>query len=181
MNVVERAKSILLQPAQTWPVIDAEPATVQSIYKDWLIIMAAIPAVCGFIGLSLVGASVFGISYREPLVGGIVTMLVSYGLSLAVAYVMSLIVDALAPSFGATKNPVGALKVVAYGSTAAYVAGVFSLLPMLSMLGVLVALYSVYLFYVGLPAVMKCPQDKAVGFDRNTLRKRMQELTSAAH
>ena len=39
MNVVERAKAILLQPAQTWPVIDAEPATVQSIYKDWLIIM----------------------------------------------------------------------------------------------------------------------------------------------
>jgi hypothetical protein len=164
MNVVERAKSILLQPAQAWPVIDAEPATVQSIYKDWLIIMAAIPAVCGFIGLSLVGASVFGISYREPLVGGIVKMLVSYGLSLAMAYVMSLIVDALAPSFGATKNPVGALKVVAYGSTAAYVAGVFSLLPMLSMLGVLVALYSVYLFYVGLPTVMKCPQDKAVGY-----------------
>jgi hypothetical protein len=164
MNVVERAKAILLQPAQTWPVIDAEPATVQSIYKDWLVIMAAIPAVCGFIGLSLVGASVFGISYREPLIGGVVKMLVTYGMSLAMAYVMSLIVDALAPSFGATKNPVGALKVVAYGSTAAYVAGIFSLLPMLSMLGVLVALYSLYLFYLGLPAVMKCPQDKAIGY-----------------
>jgi hypothetical protein len=164
MNVVERAKAILLQPAQTWPVIDAEPATVQSIYKDWLIIMAAIPAVCGFIGLSLVGASVFGISYREPLVGGVVRMVVGYGLSLAMAYVMSLIVDALAPSFGAAKNPVGALKVVAYGSTAAYVAGVLSLLPMLHMLGILAALYSLYLFYLGLPVVMKCPQDKAVGY-----------------
>jgi len=164
MNVVERAKAILLQPAQTWPVIDAEPATVQSIYKDWLVIMAAIPAVCGFIGLSLVGASVFGISYREPLVNGLVKMLVSYGLGLAMAWVMSLIVDALAPSFGGTKNPVGALKVVAYGSTAAYVAGIFNLLPMLSMLGILVALYSFYLFYLGLPAVMKCPQDKAVGY-----------------
>lgn len=164
MNVVERAKAILLQPAQTWPVIDAEPATVQSIYKDWLIIMAAIPAVCTFIGMSLVGASVFGISIRTPIVAGAVQMVVSYGLSLAMAFVMSLIVDALAPSFGAAKNPVGALKVVAYGSTAAYVAGIFSLLPMLGMLGILVALYSVYLFYLGLPAVMKCPQDKAVGY-----------------
>jgi len=164
MNVVERAKAILLQPAQTWPVIDAEPATVQSIYKDWLIIMAAIPAVCTFIGMTLIGANVFGISIRTPLVAGAVQMVVSYGLSLAMAYVMSLIVDALAPSFGASKNPVGALKVVAYASTAAYVAGIFSLLPMLGMLGILAALYSVYLFYLGLPAVMKCPQDKAVGY-----------------
>jgi len=164
MNVVERAKGILLQPAQTWPVIDAEPATVQSIYKDWLIIMAAIPAVCTFIGMTLIGASVFGISIRTPIVAGVVQMIVSYVLGLGMAWVMSLIVDALAPSFGATKNPVGALKVVAYGSTAAYVAGFFSLLPMLSMLGILVALYSLYLFYLGLPAVMKCPQDKAVGY-----------------
>jgi hypothetical protein len=46
MNLIERAKAILLKPKETWPVIDAEPATVGSIYKDWLIIMAAIPAVC---------------------------------------------------------------------------------------------------------------------------------------
>ena len=164
MNVVERAKSILLQPAQTWPVIDAEPATVQSIYKDWLVIMAAIPAVCTFIGMTLVGASFFGVSVRTPIVAGVVQMILGYGLSLVMAYVMSLIVDALAPRFGATKNPVGALKVVAFGSTAAYVSGVFSLLPMLSMLGILVALYSFYLFFLGLPAVMKCPQDKALGY-----------------
>ena len=47
MNLIERAKAILLKPAQTWPVIDAEPATVASIYKDWLVIMAAIPADSG--------------------------------------------------------------------------------------------------------------------------------------
>ena len=85
MNVVERAKAILLQPAQTWPVIDAEPASVASIYKDWLIIMAAIPAVCGFIGMSLVGVGAFGFGYRVPLVGGLVTMIFGYVLSLGAA------------------------------------------------------------------------------------------------
>lgn len=164
MNVVERAKSILLQPAQTWPVIDAEPATVQSIYKDWLIIMAAIPAVCGFIGMTFVGVTVFGVTVRTPIVHGAVQMVVGYVLSLVMTFVMSLIVDALAPSFGAAKNPIGALKVVAFGSTAVYVAGVLSLLPMLGTLGLLASLYSVYLIYLGLPVVMKCPQDKAVGY-----------------
>ena len=69
MNVVERAKAILLQPAATWPVIDAEPATVQSIYKDWLILMAASPAVCGFVGMSLVGV---GFGFRMPIMIGLV-------------------------------------------------------------------------------------------------------------
>ena len=139
MNLIEHAKAILLKPAQTWPVIDAEPATVASIYKEWLVIMAAIPAVCGFIGLSLIGVGMFGYGYRMPIVGGLVAMVFGYVLSLAVAFVMALIVDALAPSFGGVKNRVAAMKVVAYGSTAVYVAGVLKLLPSLAILGIVAA------------------------------------------
>ena len=164
MNVIERAKSILLSPAQTWPVIDAEPATVGSIYKDWLVIMAAIPAVCSFIGLSLIGAGAFGFGFRIPIVYGLESMVVHYVMSLVGMFVMALIVDALAPSFGGTKNQVSALKVVAYGSTASFVAGFLGLLPSLGMLGIIAACYSIYLIYLGLPVLMKCPQDKAAGY-----------------
>ena len=164
MNLIERAQAILLKPTETWPVIDAEPATVGSIYKDWLFIMAAIPAICGFIGLSVIGAGAFGYSYRMPIVAGLVTMVFSYVLSLIVAFVMALIVDALAPSFGGVKNQVAAMKVVAYGSTAVYVAGVLKLLPSLAILGIIAACYSIYLVYLGLPALMKCPKEKAAGY-----------------
>jgi Yip1 domain len=164
MNLIERTTGILLKPKETWPVIDAEPATVGSIYRDWLIIMAAIPAVCGFIGLSLIGVGAFGFGYRMPIVGGVVMAVVGYALSLAVTYVMALVVDALAPSFGGTKNPVGALKVMAYGATAVYVAGILKLLPSLGILGIVAGCYSIYLMYLGLQSVMKSPQDKAVGY-----------------
>ncbi len=164
MNIVERAKAILLKPAQTWPVIDAEPATVGSIYKDWLVIMAAIPAVCAFIGLSVIGAGAFGYGFRIPVVYGLEHMVVHYVMSLVAAFVMALIVDALAPTFGGSKNQVSALKVVAYGSTASYVAGFLSLLPSLSLLGIIAACYSIYLIYLGLPVLMKCPRDKAAGY-----------------
>ena len=88
-----------------------------SIYKDWLIIMAAIPAVCGFIGLSLVGIGGFGFGYRMPIVGGLVAAVFGYVLSLVMVFVMALIVDALAPSFDGTKSAVGSLKVVQSGLT----------------------------------------------------------------
>ena len=91
-------------------------------------------------------------------------MLVSYLLSLAMVYVLALIVDALAPTFGGTKNQINALKVVAYGATAGFLGGIFSLMPSLSILGVLAALYSIYLIYTGLPVLMKSPPDKALAY-----------------
>jgi len=48
--------------------------------------------------------------------------------------------------------------------TAAWIAGIFYLLPALSMLALIGALYSLYLFYVGLPILMKAPEDKTPGY-----------------
>ena len=161
MSLIERVQSILLRPKQTWPVIAAEPADVASIYSRYVAILAAIPAICAFIGYTLVGAGAFGVTYRLPIATGLVQMVVGYLLSLAIVYVLALIVNALAPTFGGTKDMVAALKVVAYGSTAGFVGGVFSLLPMLAWLGLLASFYSIYLIYTGLPVLMRCPPEKA--------------------
>lgn len=163
-NVVQRVQDILLKPKQTWPVIDVEPADTASIYKNYLVYVAAIPALAAFIGLSLVGVGGFGYSVRVPLLTGLVNMVVTYVLALVMVFVLSLIVDALAPTFGGTKSPISALKLVAYGSTASFVGGIFNLVPALGILGLLAALYSIYLIYLGLPVLMKCPQEKAVGY-----------------
>ncbi len=164
MSIVERAKGILLNPKGTWPAIDAEPATVQSIYVPYVLALAAIPAIATFIGFSLVGMGAMGMSVRIPFGAGLVQMVVGYALSLAMIYVIALIVNALAPTFGGQKNSIAALKVVAYGATAGFVGGIFSLIPSLAILGMIAALYSIYLIYTGLPVLMKCPPGKAVAY-----------------
>lgn len=164
MNLIDRAKSILLQPRDTWPIIEAEQADVAGLYTRYLMVLAAIPAVCGFIGMSLIGVGAFGVSLRVPLLSGLVNMVVSYALSLVGVFVLGLIVDALAPTFGGQKNPIQALKLAVYASTAALLGGVFSLLPALAMLGLLAALYSVYLLYTGLPVLMRNPPEKTVTY-----------------
>jgi len=78
-------------------------------------------------------------------------------------FVLALIIDALAPTFGGQKNPIQALKVAAYSATAAWVAGIFGLIPALGFLGLL-GLYSLYLLFLGLPILMKAPEDKAMGY-----------------
>ena len=164
MNIVERAKSILLNPKPTWQVIDVEPADTAGLYTRYLMILAAVPAVCGFIGLSVIGVGGFGVSFRVPMLTGLANMVVSYVLSLAGVFVLSLIINALAPKFGGVPSHIQALKVAVYASTAAMLGGVFSLLPLLSILGLLAGLYSIYLLYTGLPVLMKSRADKAVSY-----------------
>ena len=61
-----------------------------------------------------------------------------------------------------------ALKVAAFSSTAAWLAGIFGIIPALSFLGIL-ALYSFFLFWVGLPKLMRAPGDKAIGYVATTV------------
>ena len=46
MNLVERVKKILLTPRQEWAVINGETHTVAGLYTQYVMILAAIPAVC---------------------------------------------------------------------------------------------------------------------------------------
>ena len=137
MNLIQRVKDILLTPKTIWPQIDQEPTDVKFLYTNYIIFLAAIPAVASFIGMSLFGISIFGgVSFRVPVLSGLTQMIVGYVLSLGLMFLLALLVDALAPTFGGAKNQISALKLVAYGMTASFVGGIFGLLPALSILSV---------------------------------------------
>ena len=164
MSLVERAKNIILQPKREWPVIDAEPTTIGELYTRYIIPLSAIPPIASFIGFSVFGMHVplLG-TFRIPIGTAISSAIAQYVLGLAGIYVFALIIDALAPNFGGQKNHIQALKVAAYSSTAAWLAGIFAIIPALSWLGIL-GLYSLYLLYLGLPVLMKSPPDRALGY-----------------
>jgi len=164
MNIISRVKEILFTPKSAWPVIKTEETNTAALYTQYIMILAAIQAVAGFIGMSLLGVSAFGVSVRVPLMTGMVQMVLGYGLALAMVYVLALIADALAPSFGGQKRGMNALKLVAYSSTAAMVGGIFALIPALGALTLIAALYSLYLLYLGVPTLMKVPQEKALAY-----------------
>ncbi|MBU1378111.1 MAG: YIP1 family protein [Alphaproteobacteria bacterium] len=163
-GLVARVKGLLLKPTETWDEIDREPATIAGLYKSYIIPLAAIPAVCSLVGLLIFGIGGFGISFRPSPIWLVVQAIVSYGLSLAMVYVMALIIEALAPNFGGAKDRVQAFKVAAYAPTASWVAGVFMLIPALGIIAILGGLYSLFLFFKGLPKLMKTPEEKALPY-----------------
>ncbi|MBS0581859.1 MAG: YIP1 family protein [Proteobacteria bacterium] len=165
-KLIARVKNILLTPKTEWPVIAAEAETVPSLFTNYILILAAIPAVIAFLSYSVIGVSVpFAGTIRLGFGFGLGQLIVSYIVGLAVCYLMMLIIDALAPTFGGEKNQVQALKSVAYSSTAGWVISVLGLLGPLAWLAMLAgAIYGIYLLYIGLPSTMKCPPEKAGGY-----------------
>jgi Yip1-like protein len=164
-SIITRVKQILASPRTEWPLIAAEPATIKGLYLNYIAILAAIPPLAGFIRNSLIGNGAFGITIRTPIPQGIILAILTYILSLAVVYLVALIVNALAPTFDGRQDMVQAVKVVGYSYTAAWVAGIFIIVPWIGWLVALAgAVYSIYLMYLGMSPVMKNPPQKSAGY-----------------
>ncbi|MGH8573285.1 MAG: Yip1 family protein [Gammaproteobacteria bacterium] len=164
MGLADRVKKILLTPKTEWQVIDGEVITTADLYKGYIIPLAAIGPIASAIGSSVFGLPVpFVGTIRQPIGQAITGAVVSYVLMLVGIFVLGLIIDALAPTFGGTRSQIQGLKVAAYSATASWLAGIFGLIPALALLGLL-GLYSFYLLYLGLPVLMKSPPEKALGY-----------------
>ncbi|MDP3911854.1 MAG: Yip1 family protein [Gemmatimonadales bacterium] len=166
MQLIDRAKSILLQPRSTWREIDAEFTKPGEIWGKYIMPLAAIGPICGTISMLIFGQRIAFTSLTNPVpVSTAITRgVAAYVLALVSVFIIMQIISLLAPNFGGQKNDVQALKAAAYSSTAAWIGGVFALIPALALVSLLFALYSLYLLYVGLPIVMKVPQDRAMGY-----------------
>lgn len=165
-KMIARAKAILLSPRTEWPAIAAETDTIGGIYTRYLLIMAAIPAVIQFLRMSVIGMSVplLG-TWRMPMGTALTSALTGYVLTLVGIFIIALIVEALAPTFGGQKDRVQAVKVVAYSYTANFVAAIIGIVPGLLLLSALAGLiYGLYLLNMGLPHTMKCPPEKSLGY-----------------
>lgn len=155
MSFVQRVQAILLDPRSEWPTIATEPATVQSIYTNWVMVLAAIGPVVLVLMSPLTGGIGFGLR----------AAVAAYVNSLVAVALLAAVVDVLAPSFGGTKDFVRSLKLVAYSFTSVWVAQVALIVPALGWLLILVAmLYGFYLFFLGAPLLGRCSVAKAVPF-----------------
>jgi len=164
MNLVERAKNIILTPAKEFGVIKGEQLTIVDMFTKYAMILAAIPAVAGFIGYSVIGISYGFGTFRVPIGTSLVWAILQYVLSLAGVFLIAFIMDALAPTFGCSKNLVAAVKIVVFSYTAAWVAGILNIIPSLGILVSIASIYSLYLMYMGMQIIKEVPKDKMVGY-----------------
>jgi hypothetical protein len=168
-TLIERVKNILIAPQKEWDVIKQEETTIMDMFKGYAALLAAIPAVMIMVAMILWGGIVEGILFFDfkffmwTIIMAIFHGVLTYILSLGGAYVLGMLTDLLAESFGAQKDQVQSMKVSVYSYTATWVAGVLHIIPVAgSILAGLAGIYSLVLLYMGLEKVKEPPKDKTV-------------------
>ena len=164
MNVVDRAKNILITPKTEWAVIEKEQISNSTILMSYVLPMLLIGAVATFIGQGLIGTNTgFGGSTAN-VTAGFVGMLVFALHIIILVFGIAAAIDVLGPSFGSEKNWIRSFQLSAYSLSAAYVGSLFLIFPALWILVLLCSLYSLYPLYTGLPILKKTPADKQIAY-----------------
>ncbi|MCX6580061.1 MAG: Yip1 family protein [Candidatus Aminicenantes bacterium] len=162
--IIKRVIAIITKPTEEWEVIKNESMTVGDMFLKYAIFLAAIPAIAGFIGFALIGVSIMGFTVRYPMANALIWTIVTYVMYLVGTFVLGLIIDALATTFGAQKDTVGSMKAAVFASTPGWIAGILFIIPALSILAIIGSLYGLYLLYLGIKIVKNPPQDKLVAY-----------------
>jgi hypothetical protein len=159
MNLVERAKNIIVTPKTEWDAVAAEEPNIQQILLGYVLPLALIPTIAVIIGWGTIG--IFGFtSFTYGIAMGLVQLINAF-LSVLIS---GFVIDALAPSFGSTKNMGRAVQLVAYSMTPVWIAGILNIFPTIGWLAGILGLYGLYLMFLGLAPLMKTPEDKKVGY-----------------
>ncbi len=159
MDIMARAKGLLLDPRREWAIIAAEPADMASMFKNYVVILAGLSSIAGLLGTLMMSLGVLGF-------GAVLTSaILGFVLALVGVFVLSKIIEFLAPRFGAQADGNAALKLAVYAPTASWVGGMFMVIPWIGWIPALAGgIYSLYLFYIGTPTVIRIQPDRVMGF-----------------
>ncbi len=165
MEQIDRAVGILKNPLAELNKVKSEQISKDYLTKQYIAILAVIPAVASIIGMGFVGINtgMFG-SFKLPIGTAVVGGVLTYILSVAGFYVTGMVINALAPNFASKQNENQAMKLAAYSYTPVLLGGIFNIIPMLGVIGLLFALYGLYILYLGIPVLMETPKDQALTY-----------------
>jgi len=162
-KIIDRIKQIVLKPRETWETIKGEETTVSELFKSYLLILAAVPALAGFFGRWIIGIRIpFAGVYRFSFGASLMSAIIGYVFTVAGVWALSKVISYLAPNFGGERDDLRGFKVAVYSYTPYLAAGILYLFPSLGILVTLAGLYSLYLLYMGLPIIMETPKEKTM-------------------
>lgn len=162
-QLINLAKLFIVNPKQAWETVKDDVSTAQQHLTSYVFPLALIPAIATFIGIGVIGYSVFGVRIHSIEIG-ISQAIVSLLSTLLGVFISGVVISKLAPSFQTEVSLDKAVKLVGFSSTVALVAGIFNLFPALSILALIAGLYSLYVLYLGFKPMTNVTEEKSMGY-----------------
>jgi len=171
--MIHHVFGLFTHPDQEWQEIRGEEESISHIYLTHVLLLAAIPAICAYIGTTRVGWS---IGSGEPVMlvenSALGMVILSYLTMLAGVAVMGSFIHWLARTYDAKPSLARCIVFAAYTATPLFIGGLAALYPNLwlaMIVGTASICYTVYLLYIGIPTFMNIPKDEGFLFSSSVL------------
>ena len=172
MSLIGRGVYMILTPKTEWEIIAEEEPNADSIFMRYALPLIIASAAIAFIGYAFIWRGGFddtvitwGGSFEDKVINrGLYYGFQTIFIGVLGVWLTALLVNALAPYFGSEKNMGRSMLLVTYAMTPVWVGGLLMIYPPIGFIGLLFGLYGLYILYVGLPYMMKIPQEKIVTY-----------------
>ncbi len=150
--IADSAKNIILKPKEEWPKISAMQISNKNLILTYALPLAAIAAVISLFVIWLGTYLTFGFALKVAalqIVLPVLTIIAS-----------AILTNELAETFNSVKDLTRSFKLITYSYTPWLLANIIASISWSLTWVMLFSLYGIYLLWLGLPVLMKTPEDK---------------------
>lgn len=167
--ILNHVWGIFTHPDDEWQTIRAEPNTLSRHYLTHALILASIPAICGFIGASQIGWKIGSNDtlYKLTVESAMMLCALFYAAMVVGVIILGKFIDFLAETYQGEDHTPRGIALATYTTTPLFISGLIALYPVLwlaMLVGLVAIAYSVYLLYEGIPILMSIPKEKGFVF-----------------
>lgn len=171
--ILDHTLGLFLHPDSEWEAIRREDKGVLSTFLTHTPVLAAIPCIASYYGVTQVGWSVGGGELVKLEAGSaLVLAVISYMALIAGVFIFGRFIDWMADVYGGDERRHCGEKLAIFVTAPVFVASAVAAYPVLwlDMLVVTIAgCYSVYLIYEGIPILMQIPKEQGFMYASSVL------------
>ncbi len=156
---------LFVQPEKEWKSIRDEKCTITRCYCSHVLLLAAIPAVSGYIGTTQIGWQIGSSPVVKLTPESALSIAALFYLAMLVAvFTVGKLICWMGQTYGAKQRSLPqCIALAAYTATPLFLSGIMLLYPVLwlnMLVGMMALAYTVYLLYTGVPVMMGIPKER---------------------
>ncbi len=171
--VIKHVIGLFSNPKLEWESIHGEQCSIARCFATHTLFLAAIPAICGFIGTTQIGWRIGSGAPVKLTIESALPITILYYLSMLIAIAsIGAMIKWMGKTYDADRPFSRAIVLASYTATPLFLIGIFQLYPILwlnMVLGLPALAYTVYLLYTGLPIMMEVSTEKGFLFSSAVL------------
>lgn len=166
--MIANALGLLIQPKSQWQAIAQKSsfALVSSVLYP--MILAVIPAVAWLYGVTEIGWAVGdGDRIRMTWDSAMVIIILFYLAMVVAVCAIGFMIHWMSKTYGTDSSTAKGIAIAGFSATPLFIAGAIGFIPVFwvsLLIGVAAVSYAVYLLYLGIPIVMKIPEERGFLF-----------------